>query len=452
MTIETAYEPDGLIVPGVLPPAYGRGWAIPGQLQPAYGNDALIFNDPSIAFDSRITFTASTTRNRYGSSGVLTSTAIDTPRANQRQDYNPSTLAARGFLIEAGATNAIRNNTMVGAVAGTPGTPPTNWEVDGSSSGITRQVVGVGTENGIDYIDIKYSGTAAGLTSRSIGAELVNGVAASSGQTWCGSFYVKLVAGSLSNVTLTINLLETNGVGGVVNNVSPAIVPTGSALSAQRFTYAVALSGGGTVTNLQPKIRVAFPNLSTIDVTLRIGLPQLEQNAFATSVVKTSTAAVARGADNASITTLSSIGFSSTRGFVVCRFMLNGVGSNGARRVISFDDGTTTNRMALIVSDNAGDEVGFLVTTGGVQQGVITGPALASLTLCKAAIGWGPNGFKMAVNGTGYTAFTGTVPTVTQLAIGRAGNNSNWLNGWVQDMQYGPQELTQAQLNAASTQ
>ena len=102
-------------------------------------------------FSQIITFTRASTATYFDSAGVLQSAAVDQPRL----DYNPSTLAAQGYLIEESRTNSIRNNTMVGAVVGTPGTIPTNWQVFTNVTGLTRQIVGTGTENGITYIEVK---------------------------------------------------------------------------------------------------------------------------------------------------------------------------------------------------------------------------------------------------------------------------------------------------------
>jgi len=88
-------------------------------------------------FSDIITFTRASTATYFDSAGVLQSAAIDAPRF----DYNPSTLVAQGLLIEEARTNSIRNNTMVGAAAGTPGTNPTNWIVGTPVDGLTKEIV-----------------------------------------------------------------------------------------------------------------------------------------------------------------------------------------------------------------------------------------------------------------------------------------------------------------------
>jgi len=67
------------------------------------------------------------------------------------------------LLLEPQRTNSIRNSSMVGAVAGSPGTLPTNWTRQ-NSSGLTQTVVGVGVENGLQYVDINLSGIATQKT------------------------------------------------------------------------------------------------------------------------------------------------------------------------------------------------------------------------------------------------------------------------------------------------
>lgn len=60
--------------------------------------------------DSQITFTRSTTATYANSSGVLTSSAIN----SSRFDYNPVTLACKGFLVEESRTNILLNSLLDG--------------------------------------------------------------------------------------------------------------------------------------------------------------------------------------------------------------------------------------------------------------------------------------------------------------------------------------------------
>jgi hypothetical protein len=60
--------------------------------------------------DSRITFTRSTTATFVGSNGLLQSSAINAPRF----DYNPTTLAPLGLLIEEQRVNLLLNSDILG--------------------------------------------------------------------------------------------------------------------------------------------------------------------------------------------------------------------------------------------------------------------------------------------------------------------------------------------------
>ncbi|MFM6192892.1 MAG: hypothetical protein ACKPFF_10615, partial [Planktothrix sp.] len=75
------------------------------------------------SLDPRITFTRASSGTYFDSNGVMQLASANTPRF----DHNPNTKESLGLLIEEQRTNSIRNNTMQGAVAGTPGTLPTNW-------------------------------------------------------------------------------------------------------------------------------------------------------------------------------------------------------------------------------------------------------------------------------------------------------------------------------------
>jgi hypothetical protein len=183
------------------------------------------------------------------------------------------------------ATNFIRNNTMVGAVAGTPGTSPTNYAV-GAGGSSTRSIVGIGTENDITYIDIQLSST--GANNFFIVPETNTQIAAVNGQNWTSSFYVRLIGGTLTNLTLDHNLQENNISGEfLVASIVP-FVPTTSALFDQRITITRTLTNGTAAFVLGYLRGIAS---GAYDVTLRIGMPQLERSEYLTPPIATTNAA-----------------------------------------------------------------------------------------------------------------------------------------------------------------
>lgn len=197
-------------------------------------------------------------------------------------------------------TNSIRNSTMVGAVAGTPGTAPTNWVI-GSVGGLTREIVGTGVEDGWTYVDIRLSGTST--SALNVGAwlsfDLANNPSApaTAGQYWSGSFHYKLAGGTLANVTLLARVAGTNGSASQESTFTALVPPTAAALSTQRWSVTRLFTSGAT-TNAQCTILLTFPISAAIDFTIRLAAPQLERGIGATAFIATSGASASRVADS----------------------------------------------------------------------------------------------------------------------------------------------------------
>jgi hypothetical protein len=393
-------------------------------------------------FGDIITFTRSSTGTYFNSSGVLQTAAINAARF----DYNPSTLAALGLLIEESRTNSIRNNTMVGAVAGTPGTAPTNWVIQiNTTTGLTTQVVGTGTESGITYIDLRVSGTASGAGTLDVFFENASAVAALTGQTWTGSVYTKLQAGSLTGISSpTFRLYEyTSGIVYVTGQVGAIATPTTAGLATQRTSATLTTTGGATTASIRPLINYAIANGAAVDITLRVGLPQLEFGAFATSVIPTTTAALPRSADVASVNTLSPW-FNASAGTLYAESSVNyTVPATFFPLAASLNDNSTSNRMEVgyLTSTLAG----FEIVTGGATQATLY-PATAS-QIRKTAGAYTVNDFAASTNGSvPVTDTSGTIPTVTRLGIGSRTSGGSVI--YLRRIAYYPLRLTNAELQA----
>jgi len=400
----------------------------------------------SKTFSQIITFTRASTATFFNSSGVLTSASNDVARF----DYNPSTLAAQGLLIEEARTNSIRNNTMVGAVAGTPGTVPTNWVVTGLATGIDREIVGVGTENGVTYIDVRFFGTATASSAHIVAFEAANQIAATSGQTWAASTYAKISGGSLTNVA-TVNILTQGRDAGNTTFTETFTTPFTPTATLTRFAAASALANASTAF-VRTSISVTYLNGAAIDITLRIGLPQLELGAFATSVIPTTTTALTRAVDVASVNTLSPW-FNSVAGTMYAEAVgVNNVAIS-TRRFAEFGEVTAQERS--ILGYNLSFNTRFLVQDNGVTQAdvqVTTGVTAGSLV--KMAAAYATNDFQQASNGTLGTADTsGTLPTPTTLYLGsdNVQTAATTLNGYLRRISYYPRRLSNAELQAITT-
>jgi hypothetical protein len=380
------------------------------------------FNLLSGSLDTRLSFTRASTAWAYNSAGVLTSYAVDTPRF----DYNPSTLAPRGLLIEEARTNSIRNNSMTGAAAGTPGTLPTNWSAPATAAGITRQIIGTGTVNGIPYIDIKFSGTAvAGDTV--LFAEPTTGVATVNATTWTSAAFVSLVGGSLTNVTPKFGMRYRAAAGASIASqvFESAIVPTATLT---RYTT-TATAADATVAFVTPSLTLTMAS-GAVDITVRIGAPQLELGSFATSPILTTTVTVTRAVDVGPVLT-STFGFNAAEGtlFVVCTPV--GVGS-GLQTAVYLDDNTNNERMGIRASATSNS---MLVVDGGVTQVNAGIGTLVAGTKFKAAFAYKLNDFAGCMNGgTVLTDTVGTVPTVTKMQIGTRTSGTEPLNGWYEQV------------------
>lgn len=257
--------------------------------QPVFTSDFT-----SGGLDSRLIHTRASNAWYFNAAGALTQAAENAPRF----DYDPTTHAARGLLLEGSSKNWIRNSTMVGASA--PSTDPTYWSIS-SADGLSHQVVGTTVANGITYLDVRFYGTATNTVYPSIAWETTTGVPAANSETWTDSVYLAMLSGGtygtdLGPARLNISKRDSDGsglTGAFQKTITLSETPT-------RFSQTVT-TDNASVAYLYPYFNIAVSKDEVVDFTIRVGLPQFEKRAVATSPIPTSGTALTRAADIAYI-------------------------------------------------------------------------------------------------------------------------------------------------------
>jgi len=188
---------------------------------------------------------------------------------------------------------------------------------------------------------------------------------------------------------------------------------------------------------------VSYSSGVAIDVTIRVGLPQLEQGAFATSVIATSTTARSRSADVATMTgTNFSNWFNQSEGTIYIEYQgVNNV-AGATRRAVEIGVSGAINER-YIIGYIATTSSRVLVIDGGVTQADVSVTSTQS-NIVKLAASYILNNIAQATNGvSGTTDTSATLPTVDQLWFGTAeGSTANTvLNGYIRSFVYYPKQL-----------
>ncbi|MGG5821512.1 phage head spike fiber domain-containing protein [Falsiroseomonas sp. HW251] len=354
--------------------------------------------------------------------------------------------SARRLLIEGTRSNRIRNPRAEGAVAGTPGTLPTNWAISGLPSGVASSVVGIVTTNGVQGLRIRVSGTPASTTTARLDLETLTSITAANGQTWTGSAFVRLQAGSPANLGLSLRVMGRDNVQAAFNMVATAITLGGSlARSAATTTIATA-----TVVTATLDLQLSFTLNQAVDCTFDIGWPQMEQASFASSPILpvAGTPAVSTRSADLLTATLPSLGIGANGACTVLAWALLPQASPSSvdQNLVSIDDGTTNNRYRIF-NVAGGSAVNVGRSTGGTGLTSLAGTMTAG-TAFKAGMSVdGAGRVAGSVNGAAAVAQTGG-PTagLTTLRIGNNAGNTGPLCGVIPECRVLPFAVSDATL------
>lgn len=379
------------------------------------------------------TYTRASTATYFDSAGNLQTAASGALRF----DYDPATLAAKGILLEPQRTNSNTNSQLGGAGIGVW---PTTWGAY-TGDGLAFSVTATGSERNFSYVDVTLSGTVAASPSNTSAGAVINtgNIAASSGQIWTGSVYLRQISGTPATVSLCVD--ERNSGGTLLGNACTSLSPLTSALGTSRLIGTKTLSNASTA-YVTMSLRIFYSAGQSFNTTFRIAAPQLELGNFATSYIPTTAGAATRLSDNVTIPT--GAWYNQSAGSFAAN--ISWVSSTGSLYPMFWrvDDGTGNNRWNLYYS-----QLGNTFSVDGLSGGVGQGSwAIASATSSsgKAASAQSLNSTNTAFNGVLKTLdTTWTPPPVTRLLLGTSSASY-----WVKDSKYYPQRVADGQLTLLS--
>lgn len=198
------------------------------------------------------------------------------------------------------SSNYIRNPNAVGAsTAGTNGVTPTNW----FSVTANRRIVGVGTSNGMSYVDIRFAGTNPTATTLLTQwyFETSNVIPVTLGQIWTFSFYVAHVGGTLpAGFSISPGYLTLNAALATTEFLVSAGTPVSRPTSVLTRMYATRTVADATSVWANPTLWALIPvgTLDDYDFTLRIARPQFELSSTPSDYAQPPPGTIATGTSN----------------------------------------------------------------------------------------------------------------------------------------------------------
>lgn len=365
-----------------------------------------------------------------------------------RLDYDPSTLAAQGLLIEEQRTNLMLQSQFVSGWTASAGTLTTN--VTASPDGTTNAASFIeDSTNAVRSINQSSQSFTAGAT---LTASLF--VKQTGGATRHFRVQISTNAGANGfrayfNLATNSVALQTQGFGtGTAVANSATITPVGNgwyriSASGTVDPAATAASGMGFMQDT-PSGAATYTGDGTSG--LYIWGAQLEAGAFPTSYIPTTTTALTRNADQASVNSLSPW-YNASEGTLYAEIFLRQTGDPSSQMMASFNDTTANNRWSFSVLANT-NATQALRNTGGAGLIITNTSNTATVgAVNKSALAISTGASLVLNGGTVATNASYAAPTVTRLELGQQLGAAR-LNGWLRRLSYYPRRLSDAELQA----
>lgn len=382
-------------------------------------------------------YTPTTTQAITNYIPVLVTAASNEPRF----DVAPSTLTSLGLLIEESRTNSIlQSEDFATTWVATSATVTANAIVAPSGATTGDKLI---VDNGISSSS---SSLRQEITKAASAITYTLSMFAKKGEANTLRMLPRDTATSANNVDARFNLNDGTVISvtavGTFTSASGAIQNVGNGWYRCSVTFT-----SGTEVSIRNQIFQLNDNASfTGNGTNGIYIwgYQFEAGAFATSYIPTTTTALTRQADVASMTgTAFSTWFNATAGTLVVQSQTAQAYAAGVPARASIDDGAITNRIAI----RNGNNFSGVVSVSGSSVASLESTAWNS-NIAKQAIAYKVDDFAYTTNGASVVTDTsGAIPSVNRLGIGVTGAQ-NYLNGWLQRLTYYPLRNTNAQLQA----
>jgi hypothetical protein len=371
------------------------------------------------------TFSRASAATRVNAAGLLETVAANVPRL----DYDPVTLACRGYLTEETSANMLTDTAGANRAVG----------IGATNNGVTSSVVGTGTEDGIDYVDVRFVGTPTTNAVSADGVLWMNGtsrMAVSEGVNYTISAYCRRVSGTA--VIPQIYLCWEAAGNTFLSLASLNLSMTASTLARDRQW----ITGAAPATAITARVALAIGGLSigvALDVTLRIGGAQVEAKGFPTSYIPTYGLFASRSFDQLAYPKWS--GYAATSGAWAIEYDLLSP-YQGNARIIS-NDGSTH----AVIGHVSG---GSAESWQGGAAAVTANAAANFLTPNRAAVAYWSGGRRICLNGGAIASDAGAMSVVNQdinIGLARA-SNSNHFNGHIRKLTYYPYAAPDSMLQA----
>ena len=386
---------------------------------------------------STVTFDVVRASTKYvvDENGDLSQVAANTPAFEYNADGT-----YKGMLVEEERENSIRNSEGGGStngVIGSGGALPTNWST-ATLNGIGVEVIGTGTEKGVEYVDLKFSGTATATGVFSLRFESTSQISAAQNEVWSGSVYMKYTDQTANPDDIELGIQQFSS------------TPTFLAVDTQAVTLTTTLTRFKQEDITLDNASTAYVNLAIIfgitntqayDFTVRFGLPQLEEGAHASSVIKTSGTSVTRNKDDISNTSAST--YIGTAGTIYAEVQIDNI-LNENQWIIYARSTTAPAENYIHMFLSSSGNFGYRLAASNVVQGThdetaTTGNHKLAIVYTTGDIRYYLDGVQV---GTDANAFT-FAQTLSEIYIGKTPfSSTDHFNNWIRAFAFYKRALT----------